>query len=559
MSYAMLESLILLGVLAWPLVVAGLLIIPGLRLAGLALAPWAALPALALSAFPDGALNLPGVMLGGVLALDATGRLFLFLISLLWLASGVLARARLRAAASDSFAVLLLLAMAGSFGLVLAGDGLLFFTAATIAGYSLYGALGCEADTQAHKAGKVLVVLLVFSDVLVFEVLLMLGQAAGAVDFESLRQAFVEIESKNLVFGLLIVGFGIKVGMLGVHFWLPPVFATANAALRPALVAFMFGAGVLGALRLLPLGQIQATEVATVLNWLAWVTLGYAAFVGMLQNQRRAILGYATIALGSVWLFVLSAWLQQPGLWQTLAGPSAAALIQSGAGLAAILLMDKPNNEGASSHSLAGLVPALRWLAVLILAMSPLGLVWAMAGHVPSITLLLAIVVIALLAANSLFHGDIDPSASRPTQVQQHIALWVIATLILVVTLVAAYQLLHVTMGQAATSLVILVVAIMAAVLNAKWHLLRLPVLPPGDVLVPITRGLVKTHAGAARLYALGEEGWTGIAQAINRQLQPFMALGGVVGLLEPKLIRWGAALSLLLLLGLLVAWLAVS
>lgn len=92
--------------------------------------------------------------------------------------------------------------------------------------------------------------------------LLMLGQAAGTVDFVSLRQAFVNIDNKNVVLGLLIIGFGTKIDMLGVDFWTPPVFATAGAELRPAVVAFMFGAGVLGGWRLIPLGQIDAMEAA---------------------------------------------------------------------------------------------------------------------------------------------------------------------------------------------------------------------------------------------------------------------------------------------------------
>ena len=565
------ESLILLGVVVWPLMVAGLLLLPGLRSAGLVLTPWAALPALALSILTNGVLTLPSVMLGGILELDVTGRLFLFLISILWLASGALARARLRAAASDSFAIMLLLAMTGSFGLVLAGDALLFFAAATVAGYGLYGALVSEADPHAHKAGKVLVVLLVLSDVLVFEVLLMLGQAAGSVDFESLQQAFVEIESKNLVLGLLVAGFGIKIGMLGVHLWIPPVFAAANSVLRPAVVALIFGAGVLGALRLLPLGQVQATEVATVLNWLAWATLVYTVFVGMSQDQRRAIPGYVAIALSSVWLVVLSACLQQPGMWNTLTHVSAAVLIQSGAGLATILLIDTLKNEGVSSHSISRLFTALRWLAVFILAMSPLGLVWALAGQAPSITLLSAMAVFALLGSQALLLGDTDPArksgegyaplAAAPNSfpaTDSSIARWVVIALIVVAMLAAGYQLFLVAIGDFAKGIFIVLAAISAAVLSARWGVLRLPVFAPGDVLVFVIRGLVKTREGTARLYARGEESWAGIAQVKNRCSRTFMTMHWVVGLLETKFVRWGSALSLLLILGLLVAWVAV-
>ena len=568
MSVALSESLLLASV-AWPLVIVGLLMLPGLRSVGLVLTPWAALPALALSAFPNSTLKLSDVMLGGGLALDATGRVFLLLTSILWLASGVLARARLRVADSNALAVMLLLAMAASFGLVLAGDALLFFAAATVAGYGLYGALAYEADAQTRKAGRVLVVLMVFSDLLVFEVLLILGQAAGTVDFVSLRHAFVNIENKNMVLGLLIVGFGTKLGMLGVHFWTPMVFARASAELRPAVVAFMFGAGVLGSWRLIPLGQIDAKEVAAILQWLAWVTLAYAGFAGMSQTCRRAIQGYAAIALSSVWLVVLSACLQQPKLWQILAHPSAAVLIQSGTSLAAILLIDKIN-EGASFRTLSSLVSVLAWLAVLLLAIAPLGLVWVMDGQVPAIAILSAMAVIALLAGNSLLHGDPDspaepveryvPSAAVPAShfiKAPFIALWVVAALIVVATLAAGYQLFHVTIGEAATGLVIVVVAITAAVLNARWRLLRLPVLAPGDVLVPITHGLVLARDSAGRLLARCEERWTDITQALDRRIRPLMMRSDIAGMLESLFLRWSLALSLLLLLGLLVAWLA--
>jgi hypothetical protein len=126
----------------------------------------------------------------------------------------------------------------------------------------------------------------------------------------------------------------------------------------------MFSAGVMGSWRLLPLGQIDAKEAATILQWLAWVTLAYAGFAGLSLTCRRAILGYAAIVLSSVWLVVLSACLRQPELWQTLTDPSAAVLIQSGAGLAAILLIDEIN-EGASSHRFSCLVSALSLLLLL--------------------------------------------------------------------------------------------------------------------------------------------------------------------------------------------------
>ncbi len=568
MSVGMPEVLLLLPIV-WPLVIAGLLILPSLRSVGLVLLPWAALPALVLSVFVNNVLELPGIMLGGVLALDASGQVFLSLISMLWLASGVLACARLRAADSSAMGVMLLLAMSGSFSLVLAGDALLFFSAATITGYSLYGALVFESDMHTRNAGRTLIVLLVVSDLLLFEALLMLGQVAGAVDFGSLQQALMDIDDKSLVLSLLIIGFGIKSGMLGVHFWLPLVFARAGVELRPALVAFIFGASLLGSWRLMPPGQLDASIGAAILQWLAWLTLIYASIAGLSQIHRRAVLGYVMIVLASVWLVVLNTGLQQPALWESLADPSAAVLIQSGAALAAILLLDEIN-EVAVSRMLSRFASVLNWLAVLLLAMSPLGLAWGMEVRVPALTIMSAMVIIALLAGNSFLHGGIELSNmpaqrytsslattdSRPVKVSV-IALWA-AVLTLVATFAAGYQLSYITTGDLAISLFSVLAAISVAVLNSRRHLLRLPSFVAGDVVSHIINWMILMKDGAGRLFVRGEEQWTTIGRALGLLIQFLLARNNVTGLLETALLRWRSAMSLLLLLVFLTTCLAV-
>ena len=363
-------SLALLLAVTWPLLLAVGLAFGATRSVALRLVPWAALPALATVAMlADTGLRLPGAMLGSALVLDGMGRVFLLLSAFLWLATGLLARPQLHDAGANRFAVLLLLAMTGAFGLALAADALLFFTAATLAGYALYGLLVHEANVSAQKAGRVLVVLLVVSDLLVFELLLMLGQAAGSVDFPSLRQAFVDSGNQGLMLGLLIVGFGIKTGVVGVHFWLAPVFVTSVTAVRPALISFIFSAGLLGWLRLLPLGDIHDihwTGAGAVLQWLAWVTLGYAVFVGLLQAHFRSVLAYAAIALSGFWVATLGSALLYPQAWNGMAESTHAAVLQSGFALAALLLLDW-RTGGCAPAWLRRISTGVMWLATLLI------------------------------------------------------------------------------------------------------------------------------------------------------------------------------------------------
>lgn len=99
--------------------------------------------------------------------------------------------------------------------------------------------------------------------------------------------------------------------------------------------------------------------------------------------------------------------------------------------------------------------------------------------------------------------------------------------------------------------------------MHALWRVLRLPDLPPGDVLVPITQGLVLARDGADRLLARCVERWTDITQALDRRIRPLTTKSDIAGFLESMLLRWSPplslSLSLSLLLGLLVAWLAAS
>jgi hypothetical protein len=125
--------------------------------------------------------------------------------------------------------------------------------------------------------------------------------------------------------------------------------------------------------------------------------------------------------------------------------------------------------------------------------------------------------------------------------------------------LAAGYQLSLITIGQAVMGRFIVLAAISLPVLNATSRVLRLPVLVPGDILVPITHALVPARDGTGWLLVRCEERWTDIAQALDRRIRALMTRNDIAGMLEAILLRWRPALSLMLLLGLLLAWLAAS
>lgn len=560
-------EMMLILVVTWPLLLALGVAFNATRTLALRLAPWAALPALATAGLlANGRAPLPGIMIDGALVLDDTGRLFLLLSASLWLASGMLARADLRTAKDSCFAVLLLLAMAGGFAMSLAADALSFYAAATVAGYALCGLLVCNADLAARQAGRVLVVLLVVSDLVVSELLLILSLAAGSVDFMALRQAFEGSDQQALLLALLVVGFGIKLGVVGVHFWLAPVFTAAVPALRPALISFMLGAGLLGWLRLVPLGEVQWVAAGSALQWLAWITLGYAVIAGLLQTQFRSILAYVAVALSALWLVLLGAVLMSPQVWNALLEAMMAAILQTGMALTALLLLERRAAVGDPAGP-RPLCLSLMWLAIWALAAAPISVMevlrnvdglatWPLQG-VTVVTAFLTVRGLLLPGAVSRNAHELSPSmtaAQQPTQVYTGATLLVAGGLTVAALLAAAFSLVGQSFSEFWINTLVMSIAALVAWLSFERFALPLPTLPPGDLLVPISNGLsmafergrrlsnqqlpLLRDVGLARVRRLGSgaNGWRLLAQ------------------IEVELNHWRTVMLVLVLLGLTLA-----
>jgi hypothetical protein len=317
-----------------PLLLASLLAVPRLRAVTARTALWAATPALltALSA-PDTALALPAVLLGSSLELDVIGRPLLLAVAVLWLVAGLLGRAELHRTGQ---ALLYLLAMSGTFAMTLAGDLSLFLLASTVAGYSLYGLL------DGRGGAPLMIKLLVLSDLLVFELLVLLAHAGEGLAFASLPASIAAANDNGLLLILLLLGFGAKAGLLGLHYWLAPSIDNARPEQRLALVAVVLTAGLLPWTRLLAPGAIVWPEAAQPVQWLALATAGYALAAGLLQRRFGALAGYGIMAMTALWLALLGAAMSDETAAESAAATLSDSIAQSGLVLGALLLIGMP-------------------------------------------------------------------------------------------------------------------------------------------------------------------------------------------------------------------------
>jgi len=499
------------GALLWlvpallPLV-AAVLLLPALRRAQ-ALLALAALPALAVALFaPDGSVELPWLLLGAQFGLDATGRVFLLLTAALWLAGSVHALGYLRAdPRRERFWLFWLATMAGNLGLVLAQDAASFAVFFALMSLSAYG-LVVHADTPAaRRAGRVYLALVVVGEIAIFAALALAWQASGSLRFDDIAAALPGAAWRDLVIALTLLGFGIKVGALPLHVWLPLAHPVAPTPASAVLSGAMLKAGLLGWLQLLPLGALAAPGWGQMLVALGLAAAFAAALAAATQREAKAALAYSSISQMGFVTVAVGVGLARPD--DAAAATAAATLYALHHAFAKAALFLGVSLAGARPGAARGLWAAGMAWAALALVGAPLtsGLLakdqlktvaLALGDALPwALTLAAALTTLAMLRVAWLLRAaGADAHAPAPTA-----TMWLAWAALLAGAPLAALWAggaakLPLSWAQAAGALWPLAagvaVAALAVAIRARRRQVTLPLLPPGDLLWPLLAAL---------------------------------------------------------------------
>lgn len=275
----------------------------------------APVPALVTGLFmPTGiGATLPWLLEGSEFGLDDVGRLFLLGSGAIWLVSAAFALRGPPDERRGRFFAFFLLAMAGNLGLIVAFDMLAFYLFFSLMSFSAYGLVVHDGTQAARRAGLVYVVLVVAGDMMLYAALVPAAlDAGGAVLFAEVRESIAVSPHRDMVIALTVAGFGVKSGALGLHVALPLIYRSAPIPAAAAFAGAMLHAGLLGWLRLLPLGS-ELPRWGGVLIGLGIAGVIYGAVVGVLQRDVRSVLAYSSISQMGIMLAGVGAALKAPG------------------------------------------------------------------------------------------------------------------------------------------------------------------------------------------------------------------------------------------------------
>lgn len=310
-------ALLLLAVLA-PLIAAVVSAHPRTRRTTGTVTPWTASFALvaAMVVRPEVSIDLPWLILGARMGIDETGQLFLAFTSLLWLLAGLYGRSYLREdPARPRFFTFYLAAMAGNFGLILAQDILTFAVFFAMMSFSAYGLVTHNRDAESRRAGRTYIVLVVLGEVLLFAGLVLAALQAGSLLSENVRASVVQSPARHVIVALLLVGFGIKLGVVPLHFWLPVAHPVAPTPASAVLSGAMIKAGLLGWMRFLPLGEAALPNWGALCIVMGFIAAFYGVFVGLTQTNAKTVLAYSSVSQMGLVVVAVGSVLTEPDTW----------------------------------------------------------------------------------------------------------------------------------------------------------------------------------------------------------------------------------------------------
>jgi hydrogenase-4 component B len=573
------NSTLLVVCVCWPLACAATLAARPLRGLARMLAPWAAAPALLAAGLYSGEFDLGWLMLGGHLGLDGIAKVLLPVTAGLWLAAGLFAQAYLADdPRRDVFFGWFLGAMAGNLLLLVALDAVVFYLGFALMSFASYGLVVHAGDARARHAGRYYIALVVIGEICVISALMLLASRAP-IDFASLQASWVEQSGRNdLIAGLLLVGFGIKVGVVGLHFWLPLAHPVAPAPASAVLSGAMIKAGLVAWMRLLPLGEVALPEWGRGLALLGLATAFYGVVAGLPQREAKTLLAYSSVSQMGLMTMAVGLGLAFPAHWPVL---SAAVLIY----IAHHSLVKGALFMGAGlvRHGLTG--PVAR-LAAVVLALAALSLAGGpmTGGLVAKLSLKqasalvdapwpaclpwllsLSSILTALLLLRFLWVARPRVSGSAaplpPALVMPWLGLFLVSMAIPWwlappelradgVSLVSAWAGSWPVLAAAA-------VAIIAFRAAAAGCLRATPHWPPGDLGIPLERGVLAL-GGMAGMIATRQipKVRSGLLQMRARLIGTGPAWSGRVQRLDVRLRSWPATALLVLAVAAAIGWL---
>lgn len=246
---------------------------------------------------------VPGFVLA--VAIEPLGMLFALIAGSLWLVNSIYSIGYMRANGEPrqtSYYVCFAVALGATMGIAFAKNLVTLFLFYELLTLSTYPLVVHRANEEAVRAGRVYLVLLLGSSMLLLlPAIFGTWLLAGTTDFKAGGILPADLSATLLAALLALYVFGIgKAAVMPLHFWLPAamVAPTPVSALLHAVAVVK--AGVFSILKVIiavfGIERLASSGAATWLVWVAGLTVIAASVIALRQDNLKKRLAYSTVS-----------------------------------------------------------------------------------------------------------------------------------------------------------------------------------------------------------------------------------------------------------------------
>jgi hydrogenase-4 component B len=235
-------------------------------------------------------LFFPGMELALSLQLDRFAYLFLLMAGIVWgIAAWTSCTCLPGNEASLRYRSILLGTLSAVAGVFIAGDFMTLFLFYELMTILSYGLVVSDGSARARGAGRTYLIYGIISGLFLLAGVLMMQYQSG-----NLLVSSPSGQVSLTVPFLLLVGFGIKAGMLPCHGWMPETYGSTPASGAAVLSGVLSKAGVYGMLRVALSYPLPA--IGTFLNVVGVAAMLWGGYAAVRQKEPRDILAYSSVS-----------------------------------------------------------------------------------------------------------------------------------------------------------------------------------------------------------------------------------------------------------------------
>ncbi|MBU3113545.1 complex I subunit 5 family protein [Clostridium lacusfryxellense] len=244
-------------------------------------------------------VSIPYVMGKGLhLKLDMFRYVFVWLTSVIWLLTTIYSTQYLvNHKNRNRYYLFFMLTLGSAIGIFISENFLNLFTFFEIMSFTSYALIINDEDEYSHEAGNTYIVMAVTGGLILLMGLFLLYNSTQTLDISELSSSVGHLGNiKYLIVTLIIIGFGVKAGMVPLHIWLPKAYTAAPTPATIVLSAILAKTGIFGIIVTIEVIMSGDFIISIIILVLGFLNMFIGGFLAIMQRNIKRILAYSSMS-----------------------------------------------------------------------------------------------------------------------------------------------------------------------------------------------------------------------------------------------------------------------